>query len=44
MSVAPLSHATLCDDTSMLNDNLPSNQPMDDLWADENADFDVSFL
>ncbi|XP_065207373.1 transcriptional activator cubitus interruptus isoform X2 [Planococcus citri] len=42
LSVAPMSHATMCgDEGSMMSDNIPSNQPVDDIWAEESADYEV---
>lgn len=42
LSVAPLSHATPCDEGNLINDNLPSNQPVDDAWVDEGTDYEVT--
>lgn len=37
-----MSHATLCDEGSMISDNIPSNQPVDDVWGEESADYEVN--
>lgn len=40
MSVMPMSHATIYDEKSSIDDNVPSDQPIDD---DETVDYEVKY-
>ncbi len=44
LSVAPMSHATMCDEGSILGDSMAPTQPIDEVWVEENADYEVSLL
>lgn len=41
LGVVPMSHAAMCDEGSVITDSLPSNQPVDEVWAEDGADYEV---